>query len=328
MIGGGRTLKIVGVLKPDVALFADSCLIPASESSSNLFPADAPTVWPVQLIHLPDGGLGDEKNRKQIEAAFPPPKYVAYTPAERLEPQPFYIYVAGLALFLLGGTGVLIGVYRWLASRLSAKGGVPFLAAPLVEMRERHRLLWAVHVIYFGIVIAGAILIYEQPEVQAVLLGKVREALTTSNNPLGVAGEAYRSGNIARAALVTFVINFFLGSLAFLTLTSILFFGAGLFLAWFRAFAWGVLLAPTMPALAYAFLPHSGTMLLEGEGYILAAFFGCLIPIHTVSRKLGGNPLTRWGRALLLNLTGNFWIALVLAIAAIYEATEVILMNR
>jgi hypothetical protein len=328
LIVGGRPLKIVGVLKPDFVLFADSCLIPPSESSSNLFPADATTVWPAQLVRLPAGGVGDEKNRKQLAEAFPPEKYAAFAPEERLEPQSFYIYLGGLALLLLGGTGVLIGVYRWLARRLSSDDHVPFFAAPLVEMNRRPRLLWAVHLIYFGIVIAGAVLIHEQPEVQAVLLGKVVRAFDAKGTPLSIVPEAYRAGNIPLAAAVTFVVNFFAGSLGVITLPSIVFFGAGLFLAWFRALVWGLLFAPTTSALAYSFLPHSGTMLLEGGGYILAAFFGCLIPIITVSGKLGGNPLTRWGRALLLNLGASFWIALVLAIAAIYEATEVILMNR
>ncbi len=330
LVVGGRSLKVVGVLKPDIALFADSLLIPPSEAASGLFPAVVPSVLPARLVRMPADGLRDEKTRKDFEKAFPSPKYAAFAPTERLDSRPFYGYVAGLALLLFGGSGVLIGFFRWLAGRpgMSTKAGARFLAEPLVEMSRRPRLLWTVHLVYFGIVIAGSVLIYEQPEVQTVLLGKVVEALSANNNPLGFAGEAYRSGNIARAALVTFVVNFFLGSLAYITLPSVLFFGAGLFLSWLRAFMWGCLLAPAIPALAFKMLPHSATMLLEGEGYILAAFFGLLIPIHTVSSKLGGNPLSRWGRVLLLNFTASFWIALVLAVAAIYEATEVILMMR
>jgi hypothetical protein len=327
---GSRTLKVVGVLKPDVALFADSLLIPPSETANKLFPAAVPSVMPARLVRMPTDGRRDEKTRKDFEKAFPTERYTAFVPTERLEPQPFYLYLAGLALLLLGGSGALIGLFQWLADRpgMATKAGARFFAAPLAEMKHRPRLLWAVHLVYFGIVIASSVLIYKAPEIQAILLGKVGEALSTKGNPLGVAGEAYRSGNIARAALVTFVINFVLGTLAYITLPSVLLFGFGLILAWFRAFMWGFLLAPTIPALAYSMLPHSGTMLLEGEGYILAAFFGCLIPIHTVSSRLGGNPLSRWGRVLLLNFTASFWVALVLAVAAIYEATEVIWMNQ
>jgi hypothetical protein len=87
-------------------------------------------------------------------------------------------------------------------------------------------------------------------------------------------------------------------------------------------------LAPTITVLAFAMLPHSGTMLLEGEGYILATLFGLLIPIHIFQSSPGGTPLSRFGRVLWLNVLANFWVAVVLAVAACYEATEVILMNR
>ena len=75
-------------------------------------------------------------------------------------------------------------------------------------------------------------------------------------------------------------------------------------------------------------IPHSGTMLVEGEAYILATIFGLLIPIRLFQSKLGGTPLSRFGRAILLNVQSSFWVALVLAVAALYEATEVLAMMR
>ena len=101
---------------------------------------------------------------------------------------------------------------------------------------------------------------------------------------------------------------------------------------------------------------HSGTLLLEGEGYILAAFFALLIPIYwfgwstpraaeksTVAElwereppaeeKLmmtsEETPSTAWGRfqhAVVLNLKANVLVAIVLIFAACYEAFEVISM--
>jgi hypothetical protein len=53
-----------------------------------------------------------------------------------------------------------------------------------------------------------------------------------------------------------------------------------------------------------------------------------LIPIHILQSSLGGTPLSRFGRVLWLNVLANFWVAVVLVVAACYEATEVILMNR
>jgi len=324
LIVGGQSLKVVGVLKPDLALFANSFLVPPDDATNRLFPAEVPTVLHAWLVRASAEELRDDKVRKPLQEVFPQAKYAWVTTQDRLEPRSFYLYLAGLAILLLGGSGALIALFRWLAGKVA----LPFLAGPLLEMKARPRLVWSVHLVYFGLVIAGSLLIYELADVQVILLGKVQEALASKNNPLGIAGQAYLSGSIPRAAAVTFLVNFLLGSLAYITLPSILLPGSGVFLAGIRATAWGLLLAPVMPLLAYAMLPHSLTMLLEGEGYILATLFGLLIPIHIVQSRLGGNPLTRFGRVLLLNLKANFWIALVLAVAAIYEATEVILMNR
>jgi hypothetical protein len=85
--------------------------------------------------------------------------------------------------------------------------------------------------------------------------------------------EAYASRNVAPAAVTTLAVNFMLCSLLFITLPSVVVPGLGLQVALFRALLWALLLAPTNQALAWAMLPHLGTLLLEGEGYILAAFF-------------------------------------------------------
>jgi hypothetical protein len=72
-------------------------------------------------------------------------------------------------------------------------------------------------------------------------------------------------------------------------------------------------------------LPHSGTLLLEGEGYILATFFGLLIPVYLFRADVGSSLLARYRHAFVLNLKGNLVVALVLVVAAVYEAIEVIL---
>jgi len=68
--------------------------------------------------------------------------------------------------------------------------------------------------------------------------------------------------------------------------------------------------------------------LAVGELQILATLFGLLIPIHIFQSSLGGNPLSRFARVLLLNLQANVLVALVLAVAACYEAIEVIAMMK
>jgi hypothetical protein len=185
-----------------------------------------------------------------------------------------------------------------------------------------------VHLVWFALVIAGSLLVFKLPVIQVVLLGRVGEAFASTSNPLGAVGPAFQSGSIPRAAVVTFAISFLIGSLACITLPSILVPGSGILLAGVLAVVGGLMLAPVVQKLAVAMLPHSPALLLTGEGYIFATIFGLLIPIYIVRSSLGGNPLTRFGRALLLNLKAQFWIALVLAVAAIYEAMTVILMNH
>jgi hypothetical protein len=333
-------------------IFRGSYLLATSEAAQNLLPEGDPSVHPATLVQMTPEQSRDGSVVQQLQKDLPSPKYTYVMPVERLEPQAYYAYLAGLAAFLLGGSGALIGLFRWLAAKGrpslltgtageiegdiheqdESKASHPkrswWAVSPLLEMEQRPRLVWGVHLVYFGLVICGAVLIYNMPDVQALLLSGVGEAFAAPSGPIAAVGKAYSSGNILRAAVATFGVNFFLGSLLVLTLPSVLLPGSGIFMAALRSTLWGLLLAPTMNSLAYAMLPHSGTMLLEGEGYILATLFGLLIPIHIVQSSLGGNPLSRFGRVLWLNIKANLWVALVLAVAACYEATEVILMNR
>lgn len=97
-----------------------------------------------------------------------------------------YLYLAGQAVLLLGGSGALIGLYRWLAGRVRR----PWPAAPFQELGRRPRLLWGVHLAYFGLVMGTSVLIHHLPDIQAVLLSEVRDELAGSKGPLGIAGEA------------------------------------------------------------------------------------------------------------------------------------------
>jgi len=344
---GDRMLKVVGTLKPDAIIFRGSYLLPASGAVKSLLPDDDPSVHAATLVQLTPEQFHDGHVLQQIHQSLPPPKYTNLMPVERLEPAAYYAYLAGLGGFLLGGSGALIGLFRWLATKTrpsldaGSDGDInepgesnagqrrpSWWAGPLLEMEQRPRLVWGMHLAYFGLVIVGSVVIYNMPDVQAVLLSAVGEAFAAPRGPIAAAGKAYLSGSIPRAAVVTFLVNFFLGSLVVLTLPSMIVPGSGTFMAAIRSLLWGLLLAPTVKPLAVAMLPHSGTLLLEGEGYILATLFGLLIPIYIFQSSLGGTPLSRFGRVLWLNIKANIWVALVLAVAACYEATEVILMNR
>jgi hypothetical protein len=344
----GRTFEVVGVLRPSVALFSDSYLIPEGKSSAQVFPDGDPSVHRATMVRMSPTEFGDRKNLARAIEAYPPSHFAAIRPTTRLEPEAFSAYLAGQVLFLLGGSGLLIGLYRWLAGRFPSG----FLGPPLCELAARPRLLWGVHLVYFGLYLLGALVVSRVGILQTVLMAAVGQAVGGGGKgPLAVAGAAYGTGNFLIAAVVTFLINFPLGSFAMISLPSMIVPGCGALLAAFRATLWGLLLGPSEAGLAGAMLAHSGTLLLEGGGYIQATFFALLVPVyllgpghHTVKSggadadlgafepieppppTQGDTVFRRLGRAMALNLRAQVLVALVLAVAAGYEAVEVILM--
>ena len=126
----GRTLEVVGVLQPSVGLFSDSYLVPADKSLDGVFPKSDPAVHPVEVIRLSAGEFGDRKILAQVIEACPRESFILLGPEVRSDPKGFALYLSGQGLFLLSGTGLLIGLYRWLAGRVTW----PVLTAPLREL--------------------------------------------------------------------------------------------------------------------------------------------------------------------------------------------------
>jgi hypothetical protein len=349
---GQRTFNVVGVLKPGLAVLAGCYFVPPSPAADSLFPRGDPSVQHATLVGLTREQAQDQKVIKELETAFPTARFEHLMVATRLGRDAYYLYLLGLANLLVGGSGVLIGLYRWGAVIVRP----PWLAAPLREIQRRPRLVWIVHLVYFGLVILGALVAYELPELQMFLMRSIRDQIGGKSGPLAAAGRAYMSGSIPRAAAVTFLVNFVLGTVAMITLPSMIVPGAGVIVAAFRGYSWGVVFGPSFVPTAWAMLPHSWTMLLEGEGYILATFFALLIPLSLIAPapaqvptdpETEENPdpfaavppapkpnpvsltvLDRFLRALLLNAQGLVLVALVLVVAALYEATEIILLMR
>jgi hypothetical protein len=315
----GRWFSIVGVLRPEVSSFAGCYLLASARHNDDLF---APADGEVRQAYLAsDGGPAE---MAPVRAAFAAAHFTEIFWTTPIGRTAFYLYLLGLAMMLTGASALFIGLYLAIAS----KALPAFIRAAFVELAWRKRLLIAVHAVFFGAVVVVAAAAYDVPQLQRMLLWSVRGEIASGNGPLAAAGAAYMSRNIAAAAAVTFAVNLGLGSLAMITLPSVVLPGCGALVAMFRAAMWGLLLAPTSAELAKAMLPHSITLLLEGEGYILAMFFALLIPIHLWDVRYGPSLARRFGRALAVNTSGVILIAAVLAVAAAYEATEVILMMR
>jgi hypothetical protein len=134
----------------------------------------------------------------------------------------------------------------------------------------------------------------------------------------------YRAKNIPLAAAVT-VANNFLKSFFVMTLSSFVLPVAGLLIWAMTSLFIGLALAPTTVDLAHRMIPHSPVLLLEFEGYILAAFLALMVPIYLFRKAEGATFWRRYGRAVMLNLKGSVLVLGVLAVAAVYEAIEIIL---
>jgi len=317
----GRTFKVVGQLKKSVGLFASSYLIGDDTTAGELFDPDNKAVQNAYIfLSIKEQSPNPEMN-EQHKKAFPKPQFVAYTSLNRVRPGPYYLYVVGMALLFLGGSVVFIKLYCFLAGRIGSK----WLRPPLAEIKKYKNLFLTMHLLYFGAVVLCMLLVYLLPELQVCILAVVKGQITSGSGPLGAAGKAYMSGSILRAAVTTFAINFPLGSVICITLPSVIVPGAGVLVAGLRAAVWGLVLAPTFESLSGIMLPHSFTLLLEGEAYILAAFFGLLILVYLFRTDEGPSLGRRYGKALMMNVRGNLLVAIVLVIAAIYEAIEVIL---
>jgi hypothetical protein len=192
-------------------------------------------------------------------------------------------------------------------------------------VRADWRAYITLNIIYYGLVILGMIYVsFFNPGLQKQLINEVGQAFTSG--PLAAVGGAYGGGKVVSATLLTFVVNLFLGSLIEITLPSLIIPFSGLLLGVYRAVLWGLLLSPANPSLAGPMIPHSLTLLLEGQGYILAMLAVFVLGKAFIRPQAYG--VTGHLRGYVEGLRRTGWIyllvVLLLAIAAIYEAFEVI----
>lgn len=245
-----------------------------------------------------------------------------FTHDRSLSPGAFYLYYGGLLLLLIGGVKGIGETLGWMGRRL--KPG--WLSSAVQMVVEHRREYWVVNGLYFGLVLVVAFIVYYSPSIQDFTTNLVQQEIQSGQGMLGWAGRAYASGVIPYAALVTFMVNSFFGAFLYILLPSLVIPGIGLLLGIFRSLSWGLLLSPTTESLAGVMIPHSITLLLEGEAYIL-----CMLFVYLMVRELvrgEGSLGERYRKGVGLNMRGFLLVLLVLAVAALYEATEVILLMR
>lgn len=195
-------------------------------------------------------------------------------------------------------------------------------------IRQNFSAYVIINVSFYGLVVLGAVYAFLDPRAQQELTKSILQSF--SSGPMSVAKDAYVSGNVAAAALITFLVNTFLGSVLALTAPSLVIPFAGTIIGLLRALLWGVALAPSSPELARAMVPHSLVLVLEGQGYIIA-----MVGVHVlwtsafdgVRRGLRGFA-SGYLAGFRRNLDICALVAAVLAVSAVYEAFEVIYLVR
>ena len=192
-------------------------------------------------------------------------------------------------------------------------------------VRQNWRAYATINLAYYGLVMVAMIFVAWHPEIQQELLKTVGKAFH-NNGPLATVGSAYKGGNVAAAILLTFVVNLFIGSLLTITVPSMVVPYSGFVMGVTRAILWGLLLSPAEPKLCYAMIPHSLTLLLEGQGYIMALFAAYVSGNAFLRPRSIGLKTHGEGYVAGLHQTASLYIlvTLVLAVAAVYEALEVI----
>jgi len=138
--------------------------------------------------------------------------------------------------------------------------------------RERWAYLW-LNLAYYGLVGAGMAWAAFNRPLQEQLLTMVEGELSAGS--LAPVSAIYDRGGVLLAAAVTFGVNLVIGSLASITLPSLVVPFSGLGLAAVRAVLWGLLFAPGTLDMgggeAVAGLSVALVVLLEGQGYVLGA---------------------------------------------------------
>jgi len=98
----------------------------------------------------------------------------------------------------------------------------------------------------------------------------------------------------------------------------------------YRAILWGLIFSPGHPDIQRIMIPHSITLVLEGQAYILAMFGAFLQGTAFLFPKTVGLEHRGQGYREGLKRTGKIYILIVLTllVAAIYEVIEVVIMVK
>jgi hypothetical protein len=191
----------------------------------------------------------------------------------------------------------------------------------LSPLHRNWRAYLVMNALFYGTYLLGMSAVVLDPQLQDGLNNQIQRELR--GGPMAVVARAYRSGNLPVAILLTFTINLVIGSVVMINLPSAVIPFAGIATGLWRAALWGVMLSPVDPQRRLALLPHHLNSVLEGQAYVLAMLAAYLQARWAIPAAADHRGET-WGDGLLQTFQLYRLIVPMLAVAAVYEAIEVI----
>jgi hypothetical protein len=204
------------------------------------------------------------------------------------------------------------------------------LQSALSILGASRRAYVTLNLVYYGLVVCGMVFTALNRSVQRELLAAVGNALT--QGPLAGVGSAYTTGQILLAIAWTFVINLAVASFVSITIPSLIIPFSGMLVGLVRAVTWGLLFSPPTLAIggreAAMGLLIAILLVLEGQGYVLAMLAAWVQGRAFISPTSVGAADRGQGYVLGIKRSLHLYllVVLVLAVAAVYEATLAIVV--
>ncbi len=309
----GEVFTVVGQFKPSVAGLSFAYALPQSEGMAGYFAPEAggKKAWVVTdaaKALIERAGAGETLASRKLA---PGGALLTITP----------VLATIASLILIAAAGSLFQVRLVM---LFLRWRTP-LRPMLRAMSGYMSLLQGLHLLHYAFFFVFMLAGNWFPRTNLFAVEVVREIFT--EGPLKHVGSAYASGSIVLASWATFYNNYLVQTVQYCIVPSLFipFLGVlkNLLAFSFAGFAMTPIWAGHADMLTY----HSITMVLEFEGYILAAFAVVLFPYLLVRGLAEESFLTRLKESVLIVGSGTLLAGLVLAAAAFYEAATLILIG-
>ncbi len=189
------------------------------------------------------------------------------------------------------------------------------------------KLFLASNVFLFGLFILGILVGQVFPDVHNMSVDFIQQATTTG--PISTASQTLEAGNILLGTWQIFSHNYFV-TIVLAALPSLIFppwilvvFGA-------QFFVFGIIFSvPSMITEPTILIPLLGTLLLEGEAYVIAIFATMRLVEAVIwpSSFKETSRLKAYMRAVIDNAKLLLVVGVVLAVAALFEAASLVLVG-